>query len=104
MILILFLASFIVFMKIIITSKLRKSKVLEKSKLRKSKVSENIKNMKIKKSNKKFFIKRFEYEDEKELDDYLNRLTFMIYGVHVSRLNFKDNNKYNLTSENVSLI
>jgi len=96
MILILFLASFIVFMKIIITSKLRK--------LRKSKVSENIKNMKIKKSNKKFFIKRFEYEDEKELDDYLNRLTFMIYGVPVSRLKFKDNNKYNLTSENVSLI
>ncbi len=84
MILILFLASFIVFMKI---KSFRKHQ-----------------NMKIKKSNKKFFIKRFEYEDEKELDDYLNRLTFMIYGVPVSRLKFKDNNKYNLTSENVSLI
>ena len=53
--------------------------------------------------NEKYYIKKVEYETEEYLNDYLERLTLLIYGLPVYRLSFKDNNKFNLTLQNVSI-
>ncbi len=53
--------------------------------------------------NEKYYIKKVEYETEEYLNDYLERLTLLIYGLPVYRLSFKDNNKFNLTKQNVSI-
>jgi len=51
--------------------------------------------------NENIYIKTIYYEDEDYLNDYLERLTLLIYGLPVYKLSFKDNNKFNLTKQNV---
>lgn len=53
--------------------------------------------------NENIYIKKVEYEDDECLNEYLERLTLLIYGLPTYRLSFKDNNKFNLTLQNVSI-